>query len=107
MDTSKYAESSFVDVDLIRSSPSKKAVVISEGENKAAEYNGEKYEKLELDVEVDGRLKKYSPNRDSVKNLNGAWGTDSKLWVGKVMLLSITKVRGRDCLIALPISTKE
>lgn len=106
VDATQAMESSFVDVDLIRSSPSKRAVIVSEGEYKQAEYNGEKYMKLEIDVEVDAKRKKYAPNKDSVRNISGAYGVNTKNWIGQIVMLSITKVRGRDCLIALPMSTK-
>jgi hypothetical protein len=104
VDATQAMESSFVDVDLIRASTTKRLVVVTEGEYTEGEYQGRKYAKLELDVEIDGKKKKYAPNRDSVKNISQAYTPDTKRWVGKVLLMSITKINGKDCLIALPIT---
>jgi|WetSurMetagenome_2_1015567.scaffolds.fasta_scaffold506161_2 hypothetical protein len=104
VDVTKAMESSYLNPDMVRESPSRRCVIIDEGAYIEGEYEGKKYEKLELKVQIDGKTKTWSPNKDSVKNLAQEYGSDSAVWVGKVIKLSIQKLRGRDCVIGFPIT---
>lgn len=89
-------ESSYIDVDLIRNSPTKKAVILNEGDYVSGEYNGKKYIKFEILVEIDKKQKTWAPNKDSVKNIAAEYGEDSKNWIGKFIKLQLMKVNGKD-----------
>ena len=78
-------------------------MILDEGEYKEGEYQGKKYEKFELLVEIDGKQKKWSPNKDSVKNISGELGRDSKGWIGKIIKLTVTKSNGKDTVNGMPI----
>jgi hypothetical protein len=55
--------------------------ILSEGK---VEYNETlKKELFNIDVEVNGKQKTYSPNNTAGKVLQEAFGMDSKDWVGK------------------------
>ena len=103
VDTTRAMESSYVTVDLIRESPTKKCVIIDGGEYVEAEYNGKKYDKFQLTIELDGKRKSWSPNKDSVKNIAEVYGRDSNAWVGKIIKLRIMKILGKDVVSGSPI----
>ena len=103
VDTTKASESAYINVDLVRTSPTRKCVIIDEGEYKQGEYQGQKYEKFECTVEIDHKMKKWSPNKDSVKNIQEEYGMDSQEWVGRIIKLSIGKSNGKDVVIGMPI----
>ncbi len=103
VDTTKAMESDFLNVDMVRESPSKKCVILSEGEYVPAEYQGKKYEKFNIDIDLDGKHKIWSPTKDAVKNLSAEYGKDSKAWIGKAVALRITKNNGKDTINALPL----
>jgi hypothetical protein len=103
VDVTQAMESSFLTVDLVRDSPTKKCIIITEGEYVDAEYQGKKYTKFELEIEIDKKIKKWSPNKDTVKNISEEYGKNSKLWVGKLIKLSIGKIAGKDTVNGIPI----
>ena len=104
VDVTQAMESEYVNVDLIRESPTKKAVILNEGVYEEAEYQGKKYNKFNLLIEIDHKQKIWSPNKDSVKNIAEVHGRDSKNWVGKLVLLRIIKQNGKDLVIGLPVN---
>lgn len=106
VDATKAMESSYINADLVRESPTKRAVIIDGGGYVMGEYQGKTYEKLELTVEIDKKMKKYAPNRDSVKNISSAYGADTEAWVGNVVKLQLAKLNGKDSIIAIPVSPK-
>lgn len=107
VDVTKAMESGYITVDLVRESPTKKCVVLDEGEYVQAEYKGEKYEKLVLTVEIDMKRKKWSPNKDTLKNISEEYGTDSIKWIGKLIKLSVGKHLGKDTVNGMPMPMKE
>jgi hypothetical protein len=107
VDTTKAMESSYINADLVRESPSKKCVIIDEGNYTEGEYQGKKYEKFELHVQIDGKIKTWSPNKDTVKNIAAECGRDSKLWVGQIIKLQIAKLNGKDSIVGMPIGQSD
>jgi hypothetical protein len=103
VDVSKAMESDFVNVDLIRDSPTKTAVFIDEGSYEPMEYQGKKYEKFNIKIEIDGKMKIYSPNKDSVSNISKVYGLNSKLWIGQAIFLRVLKLNGKDVVIGMPL----
>ena len=103
VDVSKAMESSYLDVELVRESPTKKCVFLDEGEYVSKEYQGERYEKLEFLVEIDGKRKKWAPNKDTITNISNAFGKNSQSWIGRVVKLSIGTIKGRSVVYGMPI----
>lgn len=103
VDTTKAMESKYVNADLIRNSPTKKCVILNEGEYTQKEYQDKAYEKFELLVEIDYKQKMWAPNKDTIKNIAEEFGKDSAEWVGKIIKLSVGKINGKDTVNGMPI----
>lgn len=101
-DVTQAMESSYIDVDLVRASPTKKAVIIGEGEYVEKEFQGRKYVKFQIPVEIDKKQKTYAPDKDSLKAISEEWDVESKRWVGHILKLSIGKKNGKDVVNATP-----
>ena len=100
MDTSKYSESDFVTVELVKNSPTKKCVITSPGTEQTLTFQGETSTKLVLDVEIDNKPKQYTPNKSSIKNIQSVLGNNSDDWVSKVLNLQILNLAGKECIVA-------
>lgn len=98
VDSTEALESNFLTVAVVKSSPTKKMVVIDPGKYEE-EKNGET--KLSLIVNIDGKKKKWRPNRDSVQNMR-VLGKDTTSWVGIPINIDIKIINGRDMVIATP-----
>ena len=92
MDTTKATEGKYVNAEIVKGSPTKKCVIINEGEFVDGDYG----EKFQLTVEIDGKQKIWSPNKDSIKNLQLAFGKDSINWVGKIIKLKVVIFKGKE-----------
>ncbi len=98
-----------ITLDVVKSSPSKKIVILSGGLIK--EFDGKK--KLVVLVEMDGRQLNYIPNKTSMKNIAEICGKESNAWVGKQIQLELGSVNGKEAVIgkvltpAAPITTAE
>lgn len=104
IDVTKYAESQYVKVDLVRESPSKQITFLSAGKEVETKYGT----RLEFQVSMDKKIKCYSPNMQSVKNLKDAWGSDSNMWLTKIAKLTIELTeQGKETIIAVPSHTEE
>ena len=99
MDTTAFSEGQFVTPELIKSSPSKVGVIISEALPEKSDYG----DQLCCQVDVDGRTKKWRMNRDSVKAMQRL-GFDSKNWVGRKVQFVVIAVQGKDRIIGTPIT---
>lgn len=97
MDTTQYAESEYVTPELVKSSPSKTAVIVSEALPDKTDYG----EKLTCQVEIDGKQKKWRLNRDSVKNMQQI-GKDSKTWMSHIIRFMVVTTKGKECVIGVP-----
>jgi hypothetical protein len=98
VDASKACESAYIEADLIRASPSKVCVITGAGEY----INGKFGEKLEIPVEIDGKQKVWSPNRDTANNLRSAYGSNTINWVGKAIRLELVNKAGKWVVLGLP-----
>lgn len=103
VDVTQATESSYLTVDLVRASPTKKCVIIDAGEYVEAEFKGKKYAKFQMNVQIDGKIKTWSPNKDTNKNLAEEYTFDSQNWIGKVVKLSIRKINGKDSVDGMPL----
>ena len=98
VDTTEASESNYVTIDLINESPTKEFVVIHAGEYEETLYG----KRLTIEIEIDKKRKKYSPNQDSVKNLQAEWGTESENWMNKHGKFITAKMGGKDRIYATP-----
>ena len=101
VDSREALESEFVSVDLVKQSMTKKMVITDPGRYEDAEYQGEKQKRLTLGVNIDGKLKRWRPNRESVENMQ-VIGADTMSWIGKLVDLAVEKRAGRETVIARP-----
>ena len=101
--TDEALESKYVTAELIRNSPTKKLVVMEEGSYEEVTYENETSKRLTIPVQVDAKERIWRPNRDSIANMRGAYGNDTKSWVGKATKLQVVKVQGKDSVIATGI----
>jgi hypothetical protein len=99
VDTTRASEGKYVNADMVRDSPTKKLVIMDEGEYVEGDYG----EKFQLTVEIDGKQKIWSPNKDSIKNIQDVKGKDSKNWIGVIVQLSNLKIRGKDTVNGFPL----
>ena len=104
MDTQEYGEGSYICVELLRASPTKRVYIRGDPN----EVDGKFGPMLELPVELDGKIKKWSLKRAHVISLQtfGAGKNspkDSRHWVGKYVDLSIVTDGTREIIIATPV----
>jgi len=100
METKNLTESDSVTLQLVRESETKKVTIISAG---AMTPNKEGIIKFKCIVEIDAKQKGYMPNKTTLKLLQAAYGTESTVWVGKTLNLSIGSVLGKEAIIGTPI----
>lgn len=98
MDTKSLTQSDIVSLATIEESPTKKAVIVSSGMMPDIEGNP----KFTLMVDLDGAIKKYKPNKTSLREFQKAWGYESTNWLGKSLLLSSGTVEGKKAIIGKP-----
>ena len=91
--------SNTVTVELIKNSPTKRAIVLSAGTIENDEYGKTR---LNILVEVDGKQKFYRPNKTSLDRLAREWGTLTDQWPGKAMSFRIEEIKNREAVIASP-----
>ena len=102
VDSTEATESKFLNADIVKNSKTKKLVLTGQGEYVEGKFGN----KLEVPVEIDGRPKIWSINKDSAINLREAYGTDTKSWIGYVIDLKIVKIQNKDCIIAFASQEK-
>lgn len=91
MDASKYAEGSFCNPEVVKNSQSKQCCITG-----IKSEMGKYGEQIVCDVEIDGNAKRYSPSKDTVKNLISTWGKDTNAWLGRTILLQVLSIAGKD-----------
>ena len=102
VDITEALESDYLTADLVNNLKERVGTIVSDGKYEDVEYNNIKSRRLTLQVDVNGRQKIWRPNRDSIKNLSGAFGRDTKLWMGKKIAFNVVSMMGKDSVIAIP-----
>lgn len=95
VDISEALESDYLTVDFVKQSPSKKLVIIDPGSYQDTDFG----RRLTMKVNIDGKIKVWRPNRDSIENLS-SYGNDTLQWVSKLVNLNVEKRQGREAVIA-------
>ena len=104
VDTQEALESQYLTVDLVRSSKVKRAVVVDPG---TYEEDMQKNKRLTVGINIDGKIKKWRPNKATVENMQ-ALGSDSSDWIGKVVQFRIERNQfGREMVIGAPLDEEK
>jgi len=90
MNLKDYVEGDSVSVEVVRASPTKLAKVVESGAYRTTQWG----EKPCIIVELDGKRKKYYPNKVSARNLASEYGLDTSLWVNKHVQLRV-EIKGQ------------
>lgn len=98
VDVTRATESKYLNSDIVKNSPTKKLVILNGGEYVEGDYG----ERFQLECEIDGKKKIWSPNKDTLLNLMGEFGLYTELWIGKIVKLQTVKLRGKDAIIGIP-----
>lgn len=99
MDTKSLTASDYVSKESIKNSPSKKATIVSTGIMPT--NDGEK--KFTLMVDMDGEVKRYIPNKTTLKNIQKAHGFESQDWVGKSIRFEAGVINSKEATIGVPV----
>lgn len=94
VDSTEAMESQFVTVDLVKSSPTKKLVIIDPGDYEKTDYGN----RLTMGVNIDGKRKLWRPNIETVENLQ-VLGKDTVEWLAKPIVLVVEKRSGKEAVI--------
>lgn len=105
MDTKQYAEPDYITAQLVKESKTQRAIILGDATIKDIEYAGKHYERLQVMVELDGRKKSYSPNKDTLKNIHSVLGTESRNWIGRTLRLRVLSINGKDSIIGDVLTT--
>jgi hypothetical protein len=98
MDATQYGESDFITTEIVNASKTKKIVVIGDAKVEETDWGS----RMELPVEIDGKKKRYRPNKDTIKNCIRSYGVETKGWLGKTIALTVMTVAGKDSIIGSP-----
>ena len=98
VDATKACESAWVSADLVKDSKTRILTIENSGEYVAGKFG----EMLELAVTIDGKSKKWSPNRDSCTNIKNALGKDTTRWIGAVINLQLIVKNGKQVILGVP-----
>jgi hypothetical protein len=103
VDCSEALESQYLTVDLVKASPSKTIVITDPGSYELTEH---KEKKLTLGVSIDGKMKRWRPNKETLNNLANVWGRQTEQWTGKRIGLELQVILGKECVVGKPDDTK-
>lgn len=99
MDVSKYAESDYVTVQMVKDSPTKKLTILSPATEET--YDGKT--SIGFLVEIDGKRKQWKPSKNNLSNLISKYGTDDTAFISKVVSLSTAKnAQGKEVIVGMP-----
>ncbi len=101
MDVTRFAESDYVNAELIKSCKNNKAVIISDAKITKTEYG----ERMEFDLDIDKKRKTYRPSKDTIRNLIFVFGSETQRWLGKQIELSVYNFKGKECVLGRPLSS--
>jgi len=98
VDVTEAMEGQYLTVEDVKNAQARKVVITNGGEYAKTEYGT----RFVLEVNFDMKKKLWRPNRDTVKNLAGTWGRESKLWIGKQANLTIATINSKEVIIGVP-----
>ena len=98
MDATQYSESDYVTAQMVKDAKNKIVQITGDAKIEPTDFG----EKLELPIEIDGKKKKYRPNKDTIKNMMQSWGKETKNWIGDQIELHTMSINGKDSIIGVP-----
>ena len=96
--TKSITESKYVNTELVMESPTKKCVILTEGEIVETKFG----KQLVLSVQMDKKMKEYRPNKVTLKNFQEAWGEDSAAWLNKVVQFDVEEMNDKQIIVGKP-----
>ena len=100
MDMTNYVESESINLDFVKSSPTKKGILLSSGVMAPTKEGQMKPKFL---VEIDGKQKYWTMNKNTAKNLSMMFGNESNGWVGRKVEFTVGVVNGKEAVIGKPM----
>jgi len=100
MDVCDIIRGDSLTIDVVKNSPTKRAVIISGGAMVTMKDNQQKFNIL---VEIDGKQRNWKPNRPTLRNLAEKFGNESSRWIGKSVAFQIGIINGKEATIGQPI----
>jgi len=97
VDSTEAMESEYVSVALVEASPTKKLVVVDPGKYEDTPEYGKR---LTVGVNIDGKTKRWRPNKETVGNLQ-VLGKDTTNWLGKPVDLKVEVRSGKKAVIGV------
>lgn len=92
----RFAESDYINVDLVASASNKNGVIVQDAQVKKNNFGGES---LEFGIDLAGKVKSWSPTKKWLGAVISVWGDDTRGWVGKMVSFSIQNGK----LVATPL----
>lgn len=101
MDTKRFFESEYINVEVVKKAQRKQGIILNAGTSENTKYG----ERFVINVSFDGSVKKYAPNKASWQNIVEAWGTISDNWVEKHLTfeVEIDQEKNRERVVAYPV----
>lgn len=107
VDSTKAMEGQYLNAGSVERSPSKKLVILEEGEYQEVDFGKGIEERLTLRVELDGNEKIWRPNKDSVKNIvRETDSVNTSGWVGVICELGVTTIQGKESVVVKNVIKK-
>ena len=100
VDISELDSDEYINAEVVRNAKDKRAVIISEGEIVDNAWNNKR---LQLHVQLDTKTKILTMNTETLRNIRANFGSDTKTWVGKVIMLSTAEKNGKRYVIGFPL----
>jgi hypothetical protein len=94
----RFCEGDYVNVEVVKASPSKRFIILDEGKTEIGKFG----EKFSFNVELDKKQKEFTPYRDAMKAMKNAWGSDSRVWIGKTGTFFVTTKGTKEVVIVIP-----
>jgi len=96
MDVSDLVESKYLTSTDVKNSITKTVTIIGEGSNTdGVNQKGEKYKRVVLPVQIDGKNKEWIPNRNALQKLTLKFASkDTKEWIGKPIRVTTILLQG-------------
>jgi len=105
MDTKRFFESEYINVEAVKKAQKKQGIILNAGSSENTQYG----DRFVINVQFDGQIKKYAPNKASWLNIVDKWGAVSDNWVEKHLrfAVEIDRKNNRERVIAYPVEFEQ
>jgi len=100
METKRFFESEYIDVESVKNAENKTATILNAGIPEMTKFG----ERFTLMTDFNRNTRKYVPNKISWENISKKWGTISDNWVGRTIKFEVEydEKNKRDRVVAYP-----